>query len=276
MQQLSFILIMFLFQHLGFAQAAFSDEFNYKATYELTHQPDSIDEESAKSELMVLYLGDKISRFSSLGTIVSDSLMKNRDRSNKSREAFAKLRSQIPKTEFGYYVFKNIPEKKLSYTTKFAKDNFRYVEELDLFNWVIQPETKKIAGYQCQKATTRFSGRNYTAWFTSEIPISDGPYKFNGLPGLIVEISDEQNHYSFVIIDFKILKEPVPFKFLTQDYISATKEKVLDAIEEHNLNPFAAMERQGITLGFQPGQKEKMLKEHREEMKLKNNPIELE
>lgn len=269
-------LVLVLIPKFVFAQKSFSDDFKYIATYELNHQSDSTDEGSVKSESMVLYLGDKVSRFSSLGAIVGDSLMETRDRSDKSRAAFAKLRSQIPKTEFAYYVIKGVPERNLSYTEDFGKDNFRYVEDLDLFEWEILTETQEIMGYQCQKATTRFSGREYTAWFTSEIPIPDGPYKFNGLPGLIVEISDKQNHYSFVLTEFKILKDPVPFQFLTKDYISASKEKVLDVIEKHNLNPFAAMERQGITLGFQPGQREKMLKEHREEMRLKNNPIELE
>jgi len=225
---------------------------------------------------MILYLGDKISRFSSLGTVVGDSLMKNRDRSNKDMAAFARLRSQIPKTNFDYYIYKKIPEDKLSYIRKIAKDNFRVVEDLPTFDWKIQPETKEIGGYKTQKATTRFAGRDYTAWFTSEIPFLDGPYKFNGLPGLIMEISDEKNHYSFVLTKFQKLQEPILFKFVPKDYLLTEKEELQSINEDYNRNPFAALERQGITLGFKPGQKEKMLEEHKEDLKKKNNPIELE
>ncbi|MBB6680033.1 GLPGLI family protein [Aequorivita sp. 609] len=56
--------------------------------------------------------------------------------------------------------------------------------------WVLLDEFKGISGYNCQKATTTFRGRNYEAWFTSEIPLSFGPWKFSGLPGLILEVYD--------------------------------------------------------------------------------------
>lgn len=45
-----------------------------------------------------------------------------------------------------------------------------------------------------------FAGREWTAWFTSEISIPDGPYKFYGLPGLILKISDKTNTHSFEMI----------------------------------------------------------------------------
>jgi GLPGLI family protein len=261
---------------LGFSQTEIGKDFKYKATYELTYQPDSTDVNSIKSESMILYLGDKISRFSSLGTVVGDSLMKHRDKSNKNMAAFARLRSQIPKTDFDYYIYKGIPENKLSYTQEIVKDNYRVIEDLAIFDWKIQPETKSINGFKSQKATTKFAGRDYTAWFTSEIPILDGPYKFNGLPGLILEISDRKNHYSFVLTEFEKLRKPIPFKFTPNDYLLTKKDELLNIYDEYMSNPFAALGRQGITLDFQPGQKEKMMKEHREELKKKNNPIELE
>lgn len=39
-----------------------------------------------------------------------------------------------------------------------------------------------------QKATCDFAGRKWIAWFTTEIPIQDGPYKFYGLPCAYCEI----------------------------------------------------------------------------------------
>ena len=43
-------------------------------------------------------------------------------------------------------------------------------------------------------------GRNYHAWFAPEIPLNEGPWKFNGLPGLILEVYDTQDHYHFTLI----------------------------------------------------------------------------
>jgi GLPGLI family protein len=58
------------------------------------------------------------------------------------------------------------------------------------------PEKQKIGSWEAQKATTEFAGRKWTAWFAEELPFNDGPYKFKGLPGLIVKISDETNSHS--------------------------------------------------------------------------------
>lgn len=61
-------------------------------------------------------------------------------------------------------------------------------EDLPLQKWKLHDEIKKIGSYTCKKATTSFRGRNYTAWYTDEIPILGGPWKFDGLPGLILEV----------------------------------------------------------------------------------------
>lgn len=70
--------------------------------------------------------------------------------------------------------------------------NKNYVVEENLypFKWNITNETKQIASYTCTKATTKFRGRNYEAWFTDEIPTQTGPWKMHGLPGLILEVYD--------------------------------------------------------------------------------------
>jgi GLPGLI family protein len=59
------------------------------------------------------------------------------------------------------------------------------------WNWELHTETKKIGNFNCQKATITFRGRNYTAWFTNEIPVRYGPWKFQGLSGLILEVYDD-------------------------------------------------------------------------------------
>jgi GLPGLI family protein len=72
-----------------------------------------------------------------------------------------------------------------------VKDNFL------AFNWNITQETKTIAGYKCIKATTNFRGREWTAWFTPEIAVPLGPWKLRGLPGLIIEATDNSNTYIY-------------------------------------------------------------------------------
>ncbi|ATN07837.1 hypothetical protein CRN76_21795 [Chryseobacterium indologenes] len=78
--------------------------------------------------------------------------------------------------------------------------NFYKVEEPVHLDWKMASDTKVINDLRVQKAETRFGGRTWTAWFTQEIPFSYGPYKFNGLPGLIVELYDSKKNYVFRLV----------------------------------------------------------------------------
>ncbi|MBC7556456.1 MAG: GLPGLI family protein [Chryseobacterium sp.] len=85
-------------------------------------------------------------------------------------------------------------------------DTFKIVENATQ-KWKISPETKMLANLKVQKAITNWGGRNWEGWFAPEIPFQEGPYKFNGLPGLIVEISDDKNNYQFTLVKSENIKE---------------------------------------------------------------------
>lgn len=81
-----------------------------------------------------------------------------------------------------------------------AEPDCKYSEDIPAIEWSIENDTTTVIGYLCQKATCYFRGRNYTAWFTTDIPISNGPWKFGGLPGLILKIYDNDKLYTFECI----------------------------------------------------------------------------
>ena len=81
---------------------------------------------------------------------------------------------------------------------------------LAFFTWIITPTTATIAGYACQRATTIFGGRTWEAWFTRTVPIADGPYKFYGLPGFIVQVADTRGHFVFELTKLRQLASPMP------------------------------------------------------------------
>lgn len=68
----------------------------------------------------------------------------------------------------------------------------------DPFKWTIMDDYKTILGYKCQKATLDYRGRNYTAYFATEIPFNAGPWKFSGLPGTILEIKEENDVFNIL------------------------------------------------------------------------------
>ena len=143
--------------------------------------------------------------------------------SYKQLEYDSVLTANIKKArEFGTVMDKEMMTKKppiVSYRISKFKDGnlgfkdfigmseyYTYQENPEL-KWNITNEKEKIEIYNTQKATTDFGGRIWTAWFTSEIPIQDGPYKFSGLPGLIIKLDDSQNDYSWILVANKKLNQ---------------------------------------------------------------------
>lgn len=70
-------------------------------------------------------------------------------------------------------------------------------EEIPQFKWQITGEQKKIAEHGCYEATTTFRGRSYSVWFTPDIPLDVGPWKFSGLPGAILQVNDKEGRYNW-------------------------------------------------------------------------------
>jgi len=87
----------------------------------------------------------------------------------------------------------------------YAKGIYQYEEKHFKFDWKLENETKEILGYVCQKALTEYRGRKYIAWYSKDLPMNNGPYVFQDLPGLIMEIGDSKDHYHFkaIAIDHK-------------------------------------------------------------------------
>ncbi|MDE7347297.1 MAG: GLPGLI family protein [Muribaculaceae bacterium] len=71
-------------------------------------------------------------------------------------------------------------------------------EPLGEIKWEIADSTKKVLGYDCVMATTNYHGCDWTAWFSPDIPIPEGPWKLTALPGLILEASESSGQHSFV------------------------------------------------------------------------------
>ena len=95
-------------------------------------------------------------------------------------------------------IYSNYPDGKITVLTGMdCAGVFRHKEDIPHFGWKISDEHRQILKYDCVKATCTFRGRDYEAWFTSSIPMSYGPWKFGGLPGLILEIYDSKKEYIF-------------------------------------------------------------------------------
>ena len=96
------------------------------------------------------------------------------------------------------YVFSSIPDNEMTVYDKAGSVEYGYyTEPLGELKWEIGDSTKTVLGYECVSATADYHGRLWTAWFTPEIPLQDGPWKLSGLPGLILEASESTGQHSF-------------------------------------------------------------------------------
>lgn len=116
------------------------------------------------------------------------------------------ITSSIQDWNIEYVVEKLYPDFKINWFTAVEETNLN-VEEKAEIKWNILQETAKIENYNCQKATTKFGGRTWEAWFSKDLPFPDGPYKFHGLPGLIVKLQDNTKSHQFLLKGSKKLKK---------------------------------------------------------------------
>ncbi len=101
-------------------------------------------------------------------------------------------------------LFKNFPTGKTTYIDNVFRDGFRVVEPIEQPQWELIPDsTARILDYNCQMARCNYKGRQWFAWFTADIPIDNGPWKLDGLPGLVLRAYDNSRHYIFDCVGLK-------------------------------------------------------------------------
>lgn len=142
-------------------------------------------------DILTLYIGDNKSIFQNDKKYKIDSIIDSQPYFQMSSRPMFKV-SHVVKKEF------NQPD--LIYSDKIDNVNFGYKEKNPPMQWKLINEKKNILTYECYKAETTFRGRNFIAWYTKDIPISDGPYKFAGLPGLILEVYDDNDNFHYKLL----------------------------------------------------------------------------
>jgi GLPGLI family protein len=188
------IAIVFMTQFLSAQTSRF--------VYQVTMKSDSTDKTNITTENVILDVSPEKSIFYGEGRVKRDSIMQRmRETRSMDRSAMQNLRSSID-----YIVEKDLVKNITYFKTRLGRDQYIYEEDRKI-DWKILPETVKIGEYEAQKAETTFAGRKWYAWFTQDIPFQDGPYKFKGLPGLIVKVEDANGDYSFDLQQSKKITE---------------------------------------------------------------------
>lgn len=216
--------------------------------YEYTFKPDSLNRERVISENMVLETRAEGSRFVSQKKILSDSILSANVQKMKQGGGNHIDMTSVQQPKVRNQVLKKYP----SYNTTFKTMPGSVPLAVSISKkpeWKISTEKSEVLGYKVQKATTKFMGREWAAWFASEIPFQDGPDTFQGLPGLIVKVEDSKNDHSFVLIGTKKVlnsEENANQNKFTRQEIPLNEEKFKKYWQDYKKDPVKDM-RQTIT-----------------------------
>jgi len=165
----------------------------HRFIYQLQYKIDSTEVHHEKQN-MVLDITPKEVKFYGQDLAITDSLNKKFGMNS----SYTDMSGQVVKRKINSFDHENYIN---------IKQGYYSFKTTDKINWIISNETKKAENYTLQKATTKFGGRNWTAWFCKDIPFNEGPFKFRGLPGLIFELSDGKNNFIYTLVKSQRLPE---------------------------------------------------------------------
>ncbi len=95
-------------------------------------------------------------------------------------------------------IYTNYPEGKTTFLDRIELEGYKVTEDIETPQWELVPDSARtILGYACQQATATFKGRRWTAWYAEDIPLTSGPWKLQGLPGLVLAAYDSNREYVF-------------------------------------------------------------------------------
>ncbi|MCK9449647.1 MAG: GLPGLI family protein [Bacteroidales bacterium] len=175
---------------------------------------------------------------------------------------------KLDRAGFMFVINKNYLLQTLSFYERIMPTDFMYEEKLYDFRWKLTNEQQEIIGYNCQKAVCEYGGRTWIAWFSYELPYNDGPYKFGGLPGLIVKLYDSKEHYIFEMQSIERLAEPANIEIRDVEYVKTNRTNFLKAQE--NFKKDIVIRAQAAQI-----QSNETLRTIANNVKDLNNPIEL-
>ena len=259
---------------------------NQRFMYEYKFVSDSTNRDDVKTELMNLDTTPKGSKFYSYTSYKSDSLMRVDLEKQLKANGSINIKTDQRKGVIRYSIAKNYTNGNIDFRTRIGMDAFRVAEERKM-TWKILPDKQKIGNWETQKATTEFAGRKWTAWFCSDIPIQDGPYKFSGLPGLVVKLEDDTHSHLYNLIAIKNLGalEPEIYTFQISKEIPLKSAEYKKLLLEHRKDPAKGLRQismdNGVVLNMaNSAENDKFLKERekrlKEQIKKDNNLIEID
>lgn len=267
--------LIFLF--LSVCTLAFGQ--NQRFVYDYQFVPDSLNASDVKKEMMNLDTSPGGSKFYSFTIYQSDSAMKINLEKQIAATGMINITPDMYKGLVKDQVTKSYPQYEVFLHTKIFTDQYK-IKDPRKISWKILNEKKKTGEWNVQKAECDFAGRHWIAWFAAEIPIQDGPYKFHGLPGLIVSLEDSKKSHVFTLNEIKNLNQ-IPENVFSDKQIEITPKQYVKLLKDYENDPTKGLKQLQMgaaTIMISEGSSKHMKEQEariKEKMKKNNNQIEL-
>ena len=257
---------------------------NKRFIYEYKFISDSTNTADVKTEMMFLDTTKDGSKYYSYTVFNSDSIMKVDLEKQLAATGSINVKSDMRKGNVRYSVTKTYPDYKINLHRRLGMDSYNISDDRKI-NWKISSEKEKIGEWNVQKAEADFAGRHWIAWFSTEIPIQDGPYKFRGLPGLIIKIEDKTGSHKMELKGIKNIVGDVDVNVWKAKEIVVNSRQFQKVIKEYENDPTKGIKQiqmggTSIVLTGKDGTSTKIAKDQEDRMKNQikkdNNRIELD
>lgn len=269
-----------LLVHAAITVAQVTETAFARIVYAFTHIDDTTQRHNPYEEDLVLLMGKNNSLYKSFTAIQEQAEMQRQIKEAKERGGAINIdlsNSGFKSSSTAQYILFHASKRLIKLETLF-RTKYVIEESYPEPDWKIVDEEKQIGGYLAQKATTHFGGRDYTVWFTPEIPLPFGPWKLHGLPGLILEARDSKNEVGFAYGGFETLENNEGKIEIPNGTVAVTQsdyDKAAEAFEENPQvvlnNALAASESKARITSLQ-----KNTSSITHKGKTKNNPVELD
>lgn len=180
-------------------------------------------------DLLLLQVGRNVSKCYSYKTWQTDSLV----RVTPPEQVLANLGSFHGGVQDIF--FRDAAAGRLTHTDQIGMDHLLYTEPLPAIDWELTDGERTIVGYACRRARCTFRGRSYEAWYAPEIAVSCGPWKFGGLPGLILAIRDDAGVLDLEATGVEQRVEPI--RMTDRNYMKTNRKKYLDLKQKVMTDP---------------------------------------
>jgi GLPGLI family protein len=222
-----------------------ADTCSIRVWYTMNAEEKQTDKNTYYDDLQILEIGNHVSKYYSYLVFKSDSLAALANKNRKASLLRGGFENDCSPSWAEYF-----KDYKKGIFTEYLRGpqyiaNHCYSETIPVQNWELSDDTLRVAGYLCQNATCSFRGRNYTAWFTSDIPVSHGPWKFGGLPGLILKVYDEKKEFVFECTGLEHNSKSVIKFFGYENYARITRERLLKLMKAIDKDYYTAAGMRG-------------------------------